>query len=245
MTHIRELLREATEDLPVNLADPVRLLRRAATRRRRKLATIGCVVVAVLVAIIVPLLLWNGPGSATLVAPKPTPVTHHGAVVQNWAPDDGEVAAGFGSIWGMQCCGGSTKPSWVDRLDPTTGQRLAHIDLPGPTTTIAVGAGYVWTIGATDGGPSSISAIDPVTSHVITMPLPNPKAEPYNIAFAHGSAWVTMQLLNQVWRLTPTASDGFGNNPTFERSIVEVSGGPTSIATTGDGALWVQQEDTN
>jgi hypothetical protein len=123
----------------------------------------------------------------------------------------------------------------VDRLDPTTGRQLRRIVVPGPATSVAAGAGRVWVIGATDGGPSAISALDPTTSRVVTLRLPNPLAEPDDIGFAHGSAWVTFGLLNQVWRLTATPSG-------VEKRVLHVPGTPAFIATTGDGQLWVEQE---
>ena len=232
MTDIRELLREATADLAIDHPDPVAAVRQAASRRRRGIAAIGCIVIAVIVAIVVPLLATSGTHSTMTVAPTPTTATPRHAVVQTWEPDDGEVAAGFGAIWGAQCCGGSTAPSWVDELNPDTGVRIARVHLPGPTTTIAAGAGRVWTIGATDGGPSAISVIDPATLRVTTLRLSNRRSEPDNIAFAEGSAWVTMQQINQVWRLTPTP-DG------VRKSVLSVPGAPYDIATTGNGALWV------
>jgi hypothetical protein len=124
----------------------------------------------------------------------------------------------------------------MDKLNPVTGRRIARIPLPGPTTSIATGASRIWTIGATDGGPSAISAVDPATLHVDTMRLSDPNAEPYDIAFAGGSAWVAFQLLDQVWRLTPTATG-------IQKSVLAVGGAPRFIATTGTGQLWVQQDN--
>lgn len=236
MTGIRELLDEATDDLAITTPDPAERVRRALRRRRHGVLAITAVVVAVAAAIVVPFSISGHNGrSVTPASPTPSENAHYHAV-ERWQPDDGEVASGFGAVWAMQCCGGSTAPSWVDKLDPRTGRPLAHIKVPGPTTKIAAGLGRVWTLGATETRGSSISVINPVTLRVTTMSLPSEKAEPDDIAFAAGSAWVTFDLLDQVWRLTPTSAG-------LQKSVLDVSGTPASIATTGNGQLWVERED--
>jgi hypothetical protein len=233
MTAIRELLQEATSDLHVATDDASIRIGRHLTRRRRFRAAVAAIAVLVATAITVPTFLaTTSKGSAP---PANHPPTRTGPVVQTWESNVGDVAAGFGGIWALKCCGGTLGQTWVDELDPATGNRLTRIALPGPATSVAAGAGRVWTIGATDGGQSAISMIDPATRHVDTMALTDPLAEPDDIAFANGSAWVTFRLLDQVWRLTATSSG-------MEKSVLAVPRTPTHIATTGDGQLWVAQE---
>jgi hypothetical protein len=237
MTDIRELLRSATDDLVIDAPDPVGQIRRATTKRRRTWVATVAVIAAVVAAIVIPLSLTSGTGSTQPVAPSPTPM-HARAVIQTWEPDDLEAAAGFGSIWGLSAAGnGNPGRSWVDQLNPATGARIHRFSIPAPTFKISVGAGRVWVIGqnAGGGGTSYISTIDPTNGQVATLRLTNPQAEPYDIAFSDGSGWVTMQLLNQVWRLTPSATG-------IAQSVIPVSGGPTTIAATRDGAVWVQRE---
>jgi hypothetical protein len=234
---IRELLRETTADLEVDAVGAVGRVQRAVSRRRRFQVTTLGVVAAVALAIVIPVAAaqHNGGGhvrAGRTPGPSPSAGTAHRQLVQHWAPDDGGVTSGFGAVWAIQCCGGSTAPSWVDKLDSRDGSQVAHISVPGPTTSIAAGAGRIWTIGATDGGRSAISVINPFSRKATTLRLSDPRAEPDHIAFAQGSAWVTFNSLNQVWRLTPTASG-------IARSVLDVSGTPDSIATTGHGQLWV------
>jgi hypothetical protein len=245
MTDIRELLRAATDDLVVDTPDPVGETSRAATRHRRTWAATVAVIAAVAAAVVIPLSVTGGHGSTQPVAPSPKP-TRERAVIQTWEPDDVEAAAGFGSIWGLSAAGnGNPGRSWVDQLNPATGARIHRFSIPAPTTQIGVGAGRVWVIGqnAGGGGTSYITAIDPNNDRVKSLRLTNPLAEPYDIAFADGSAWVTMQLLNQVWRLTPTVTAGTSDG--IAKGTIDVSGGPTRIATTGNGAIWVQRETGN
>jgi hypothetical protein len=247
MTDIRELLREATEDLALEHTDPVSQVQRATTHRRRTMAAISCVAIAVVVAIVVPLTVVSGRTASGPVAPKPTPVPHSRSVLQDWAPDDVEAAAGFGSIWGLSAAGnGAPGTSWVDRLNPVTGARIRRFSIPAPTSKITVGAGRVWVIGqnAGGGGTSYITTIDPKTGAIATLRLTNQRAEPYDITISDGSAWVTMQLLNQVWRLTPTSPGPGGSSEGITKAVITVSGGPTEIAAASNGEIWVQGDDT-
>lgn len=234
MTDIRELLREATDDLTVGAADPIERVRQATVRRQ--LAWAGglvAVVIAVVAAIVAPLALTGSTNNRVTTGHSPRPGR---AVFQYWAGEDGGAASGFGAIWGVQCCGGSLRPSWVDQLDPQTGAMIKRFAVPGPTVAVATGAGRVWTVGATDGGPSAISVINPTTYQVTTITIKNVKAEPTGaIAFAHGSAWVSFDVTNQVWRLTPTATG-------VQKTVLSVPGAPQYLATTGDGTLWVSRE---
>jgi hypothetical protein len=245
MTDIRELLLEATDDLVIDRGDPLDRVRRATTRRRRTWGATVAVAAAVVAAIVVPIaLIGSGSRPAGLAHHPPTPAPKPLAV-QRWAPGDIEAAAGFGSIWGLSAAGnGNPGRSWVDRLNPTTGAQIHRYSIPAPTAKIAVGAGRVWVIGqnAGGGGTSYITTIDPTNGAIGTLRLTNPLAEPYDIAFSGGSAWVTMQLLNQVWRLTP--SDAGSSPGGFAKSVITIRGGPTDIATTGVGAIWVQRQDS-
>jgi hypothetical protein len=242
MTDIRELLREATDDLSIDRSDPVDRVRRATARRRRTLTAVAAASAVVVAAIVVPIVVIGSNSGSNGLAQHPGKTSPKGQVLQHWAPGDIEAAAGFGWIWGLSAAGnGNPGRSWVDQLDPTTGARIRRFSIPAPTAKIAVGAGRVWVIGqnAGGGGTSYITTIDPTNDAIATLTLTNQRAEPFDIAFGSGSAWVTMQLLNQVWRLTP-ATSGTG----FAKSVITVRGGPTDIAATGAGAIWVQRLDS-
>jgi hypothetical protein len=228
VTDIRELLREATADLRIEEPDPVGRMRRAAARSRRNLTAVTAAVAVLGLAIVLPLTIAETAPSSSRPVTPPT----INRQVQYWGPNDGDVATGFGAVWGVQCCGGMSTPSWVDRLNPSTGALLKHLTIPGPTASIHAGAGRVWTLGAIDGGTSAISVINPRSYAVTTLRLHNPQQEPDHLAFSHGSAWVTFGVLNQVWRLTPTPTG-------VRKTVVRVPGDPTDIASTGNGRLWV------
>jgi hypothetical protein len=248
MTDIRDLLADVTADLDVRRPDLVALVRRrAAVRRRWQAATVAGVAAVIAAVVVVSTSLFTGSGSTPAVGPNPTtapPTTPPTSTVETWTTADGDAASGFGAVWGLACCDRITGASWVDELNPTTGARIARIAVPTPTSTIGVGAGDVWVIGANagGGGPSSITAIDPTTHQVSTIHLTNPQAEPYRMTFAHGSAWVTMPLLNQVWRVTVPVDPGASG---LLHTVVSVSGTPWTIAATGNGAVWVQRRDIN
>jgi hypothetical protein len=233
VTNIRELLDEATRDVVADPHDATDRVRRGLRAHRKNKAAIVAVVAVVVAAIVVPLSL--SPDGSGSVRPGQAPTSSTGQPgIAVWASGDGSVATGFGALWAVQCCGGDGGPVEVDRLDPNTGERSAKITVPGPAASVAAGAGRIWILGASELGPSAISVIDPISLHVTTMPLTNSRLEPYHVAFAAGSAWVTFQLANQVWRLTPTATE-------VQKRVLDLSGGPTDIATTGNGQIWVQR----
>ncbi|HVV76777.1 MAG TPA: hypothetical protein VHC43_12135 [Mycobacteriales bacterium] len=236
MTDIRDLLREASGDIEIDAADPVMRVRNELRRRRRSHAAILAVVAAVAAAIIVPVSLHGSSPPVAAIGPGPARNLEH------WDSSAGVAASGFGSVWALKCCDVVSGHSWVDQLDPLTGDQLGRIPVPAPTSSIAAGAGYVWVIGANPGGgaPSYITAIDPRTHSYYSMHITDPKAAPYDIAFAGGAAWVTIPLENAVWRLTvdPAAHE-------LRKSVVTVPGGPADIATTAAGELWVQEANAN
>jgi hypothetical protein len=229
MTDIRELLRDATTDVVVD-GDPVDRISRAARRHRQHTGFTAVVAIAVVVAaIVVPLSLRGSVAPSTQAAHKTRGLR---AGIQYWARSDGPVAAGFGSIWaaGRE----ANRPTWVDRLDRQTGKRITRVELPGPVTEVATGAGLVWTLGSIDAGQSAVSAIDPTTYAVHTWQITAVDGAPQGIAFADGSAWVTFRQRDQLWRLTPTANG-------ISRTALKVTGGPADIASTGAGEVWVQR----
>ncbi|HVT65070.1 MAG TPA: hypothetical protein VHD81_07945 [Mycobacteriales bacterium] len=232
MTDIRALLREASRDIEIDAADPAARVRDALRRRRRSHAAILAVVAAVATAIVVPISVRGSKPPVAAIEPGPAPDLKH------WDASAGSATSGFGSMWALRCCDLVSGESWVDQLDPVTGRQTHRIPVPLPTSSIAAGAGYVWVIGANPGGgaPSAITAIDPNTHNYYSMRITDPTAEPYDIGFADGAAWVTIPLENAVWRLTvdPSAYQ-------LRKSVVAVPGGPADIATTPDGQLWVQE----
>lgn len=228
MTDIRELLREATADVSVE-GDPVSRISRAAARHRQRTGFGAVVAIAVVVAaIVVPLDLRGGVTKGSL----PAQTSKGQQTLRYWARSDGAVAAGFGSIWATPRQGAHSGATWVDRLNRDTGKRITRVSLPGPVTAVAAGAGFVWTLGWIDAGQSAVSAINPTTYAVSTWQITALDGAPQGIAFAHGSAWVTFRLRDQVWRLTPTTNG-------IAKTVLKVTGEPTDIAATGNGALWL------
>ncbi|MGN6474851.1 MAG: hypothetical protein ACTHK4_14535 [Mycobacteriales bacterium] len=251
MTDIRELLREAGADIDVAPGDPVEQIRRGVARRRRGQVAIVAVIAVVAAAIAIPIALTRSDSRGIQPIEPPAPTRPIGKL-QWLEPSAGDAVYGFGAVWALQCCNVASGHSWVDKLNPTTGQRIKRITIGGPTSQIAAGAGQVWVIGSNPGGggPSSITVINPHTRDKATAQvnsdtsmLTDPKAEPHAIAFAAGSAWVTFPLLDQVrrytWETVPQPPHIHGWQ--LAESDVSVPGGPSDIATTPDGEIWVQE----
>ncbi len=101
----------------------------------------------------------------------------------------GFIAAGAGSIWTASCtsagpdCGNETT---IFRIDPTTLDLVATIDLPQAIFGIAFGAGSLW-VTTSDGRDGHLRRIDPETNSVSLMI--DGWACCQGTAFGEGSLW--------------------------------------------------------
>jgi hypothetical protein len=230
MTDIRELLHEATADVQVTEPDPVRRVHRAARRRQFRLVTACTAAVVVIV------------GGGLVVNDRHTTseLAIHRATddrIDRWAgTDDLEAAVGFGSAYTFDPVddnGAETQQITV--RSPVTGAITGSYPGLLGIQHIATGANRLWAYGpANPSSAGAIYVINPTTGRIKRIFLRSSKTAPHAIAFAYGVAWLTFPLIDQVWRLTPTSTG-------VAKSVIDVPGGPLSIATTGDGQLWVQR----
>jgi hypothetical protein len=231
MTDIRELLLEATSDVQVEETNPVRQVQRAA-RHRQSWLVAACVAAVVVI----------GGGGFALDSRYTTdrPPTKHVPStdrIDRWSGTANlEVAVGFDSAYTFDPVDDNdAETQSITVRDPRTGAITGtYPGLPG-IQHIATGAGRVWAFGpANPSSAGAIYAINPANGRINRIFLRSSRTAPHAIAFAYGAAWLTFPLRNQVWRLTPTPTG-------VTKTVVAVSGGPLSIASTGDGQLWVQR----
>lgn len=237
MTGIRELLDEATRDVVTDAHDATERVRRGLRARRQQSAAIAAVIAVVIAAIVVPLSLTGG-GKASLQPANPNP--QHVPVLQRWTNEDGAVATGFGAIWALHTCRTTTCHAWVDKLDPDTGKQLARVTVPAPATQLAADLGAVWVLGSTSvGNRGALTLINASHLHqVYSVPL-TPPAIPHGIVFSEGRAWISFPTINEVRSYAPDVPD-VSNWPNLTTGSISIPDGPTNIATTGDGQVWVQ-----
>ena len=137
------------------------------------------------------------------------------------------VAAGFGSVW-VAINGG------LARLDPDTGQVVAHIDVGGRPWGVAVGEGAVWVGNWSDGTVARVDpATNPVTWHV-TLTAGLGIASPVGVAAGGGSVWAADNSTDAVWRLDPATGAVLG-----EAHL----GDAHEFAGFGEGGVWVSSEN--
>ena len=135
-------------------------------------------------------------------------------------PCDG-MAAGFGALWIPDCAS-----EVVDRVDLSTNKVVArvHSGIADSEGYIAVGAGSVWVVSATN----TLSRIDPVTG-VVASRIAVP-AGSVAVAFGFGAAWVTVPDAGHLVKVNPStnavdATITVGTEPRF--------------LSAGEGAVWV------
>jgi streptogramin lyase len=121
----------------------------------------------------------------------------------------------------------------LKRLDPDTGEEVATVPLekfPTNTTEVVVGAGSVW-VSSTSGEAGVVIRVDPETNRVMDS-IPVPADSPTNLAFGHGSVWITSAGHDTVSRVDPQTGE--------VEAKIEVGEGVVDIATDEtSGDVWV------
>jgi hypothetical protein len=238
MPLIETLLRDALDSVPApRTADPrqqiARRVRRVRTQRR-----VGVVlgVAAIAAAVIAPVTLLGGSSGQPHAVFATTPPHSATWKLTDLSPEGVTYAAD--SVW-VSGSGTSSTPRWyVDRLDPATGDRLMHIDVPGPINFVSTGLGYVWAYGGGDGAypKSSIVLLDPSTGHfVAAKTIAADQGGPSSVAFARDSAWFVLSDSREIARARLTDA---GNLKVTTVALPQGQDNP-SIAATGDGTVWV------
>lgn len=167
--------------------------------------------------------LWLANGSGVLqISPKTNKVLR--LVARGTQPCEG-LAAGFGSIWIVDCNAGR-----LLRINPASGRLTASVALPlGSVQSegyIAVDRHAVW-VPLAAGQKGALDRIDPATNK-ITAKIPLP-ADSSGATAGFGAIWVTSSSANAVFRVDPATNAVVAK--------VQVDSGPRFIAA-GAGGVW-------
>ena len=121
---------------------------------------------------------------------NPTTLQAEAAISISGIDDHAHLAVGEGSVWVTVVLETPTQTDGVVRIDPTTNQVAANINISGYVKDIVVGGGTVWV--TTSGEPSgTLVGINPSTNRVIGAPLTLPGSGPGPIAYIDGVLWIT------------------------------------------------------
>ena len=96
----------------------------------------------------------------------------------------------------------STSLGTIVRVDPTTNERAARIDVGGSVVAIEHGLGALWAI---DVFENRLLRIDPMTDRVVREIPVDPL--PSGLALGHGLVWVASQLESTVAGIDPRTGD--------------------------------------
>jgi peptide/nickel transport system substrate-binding protein len=192
------------------------------TRRRPRPAVVLGAVLALVVAVAVPVLLSRGgdegiaPNSVGIVDVATGEVT--GEVGLAGRP--GSVAVGEGAVWVTHPDQGT-----VDRIDPDEARVVDVVPVGSSPAGIAVGEGAVWVVVS---GVPGVARISPATNTVVaTVPVGN---GPVDVAVGEGAVWVTNRFDDSVARVDVAVNEVIATIP--------VGDDPAGIAV-GAGAVWV------
>jgi len=121
----------------------------------------------------------------------------------------------------------------LKRLDPRSGDEVAAVPLenfPTNTTEVVVGAGSVW-VSSASGEAGFVIRVDSETNRVVDR-IPMPVDSPTNLAFGHGSVWITSAGHSTVSRVDPETGKVVAK--------IEVGRGAVDIASgESSGEVWV------
>lgn len=226
---VRELRRdfEALVPPPNDLAVVVGRIR----RRRLRRYLVGAVsVVVIATALILPLralLPLTDDARPRGLADADPSVTVLGTEEIRMPDGIMDIALGYGSVW---VPGAGT----LTRLDPTTGDTVASIRVPGSSDyrSVAIGEGAVWV---TDSGQEALFRVDPGSNELVaTVRIEGPVLR---VATGGGYVWVTVPTDGRglLVRVDP-ATNGVSGDP------IQVGVGPGNISYLG-GYLWVENSD--
>jgi len=158
------------------------------------------------------------------------------------SPGQDYVPAGFGegSLWATDpliCEDGAScalsNRTLLKRLDARTGEEVAAVPLenfPTNTTEVVVVAGSVW-VSSASGEAGVVIRVDSETNRLVDR-IPVPVDSPTNLAFGHGSVWITSAGHSTVSRVDPETGKVVAK--------IEVGRGAVDIASgESSGEVWV------
>jgi hypothetical protein len=226
-------------DLPMGA-----VLRRAGSLRRRRRATVGVCLAALMVAGSIAVAQdWSGkPVPPIHPDESPSPSTVDG--MQTF-PVDGVptgVAVGAGSVW---------VADWtVTRLDESSGEEEAQIELPGHANWLVFEDGYLWAFVEINGGKKEgryVTMIDPETDEIVGT---SPQLFDTNIgsaganvmAVGDGAAWIGFR--GKLYRIEPSPGSSELNVTKSDLPrpfrVADKDSGAYTIAFGGD-SVWVSK----
>ena len=132
-----------------------------------------------------------------------------------------ELAVGDGSVWVL----GDAVDRRLWRLDITTGETQAIVDLPFPPRSVAVGEGLVWI---TDPLDDAVVPLDPA-SNTVLAPVPVGRGAA-GVAVSPGAVWVANAVDGTVSRIDPVSRRSV--------STIDVGGVPHELSV-DDRGVWV------
>jgi hypothetical protein len=249
MTQLEDLLRGALATAPTpatSTPDPLSDLERRIGRARRRLGSIAvAAVVAIVLAIVLPLALIGSGGDSARIPPA-----HEGNVpVQTWSAQAGPVlaaTAGGGFVWSLELTGlgpgeaiTSHTTSVVEQRDPATGAVLRTYPLTTPARGAAYGAGGLWVWGGGDKThpDTTVSVVEPSPGVVSTADLRQVAAiEGFGFAANHAYAF---DARHGVYSLNETGSGAQVTGRRFP-GVVDVVGGHDTLFLLGDHRIVAQ-----
>jgi hypothetical protein len=113
------------------------------------------------------------------------------------------VRAGYGSLWITRAANGQ-----LLRVDESTGEQLAEIDVAPESTFLAVGEGGVWTLGSN----GEVVHVDPTTNSVVAIIPTGGPVDHGDIGVGGGYVWarISSSLFAQIDPIANTVVARYG-----------------------------------
>jgi YVTN family beta-propeller protein len=198
---------------------------------RRRLASVGLLVLAAVV--IVVFLLGAGAGSR-----QPRIDAGTSGIVSVDASSDrvltatsltgapGAVTAGYGSVWVADPTGQD-----VSRIDAATGDLVETIPVDGEPGSIVSGGGAIWVASTID---ATVRRINP-TADAVTQTVRLPGANPGGIAYGAGRLWVADAAEDALFEIDPATG--------VRQRTLSLNVQPSALAV-ADGTVWIAGYNT-
>lgn len=241
MPELRDLLRSAAP-VPGSELDLNRLWRRAAQRRRRVALVVGASLALVMTAAVSTVLTSVGdPERESVQAVDQPSVVADGALMSVDAVRIRGLAVSANALWAVRQQnveeGRTVRPTWaLERRDPSTGQMVATIPMPGVVHGVVAADDLVAAFGGGDGAypQGGVALVDAARNQVIASYGwdAGPAVSPQRAVATPGAIWMT---------------DASGRLLRFSRDLTgaplqstwDLDGRPTDIVALDDGSIWV------